>query len=526
MPQMQVTIGVPCHVWSYLQVGGSPRWPCRRLLMLAVLAGWLGSVSPLSAWAQFRAVMGGLGGKVAVGDFNNDGWSDIYAGGTLYRNDSGTFSPTAIGGPLSGDGVWGDYDKDGYLDFFSYNTGTLWHNEGGTNFRQMMSFSGMPQVSRGAAWGDFNGDSRLDLYVGGYQTWPSPNYSDAIYTNNGHTFTKTWTQGNDGVTTPGRPRPARGVTTADWDQDGDLDVYVSNYRLEPNALWRNNGSGQFTDVAGSHNARATSSGYAGGHSIGSVFGDFNDDGLIDLFAGNFSHPGQPQSRFLKNLGSASDYRFQDKGTGGVHWQESYASPTAGDIDNDGDLDLFFTAVYGGDYPRLYRNNGNFSFTDVTSQWGLADRPNSYKAAFLDYDDDGYLDLIHHHTLYQNLHNATNRHWLKVELDGNGSLDASAIGAQLRIDLGNGRILTRQVESAVGEGNQNDVSEVHFGLGSYNGPVEVEVRWPGQHVQTIDVPFVDQTISVQYRFVPEPSSLVLLLGGLAALAAGRSRRRRG
>jgi len=453
------------------------------------------SLATLPAWGRYQNVTsqtgGGLPGKAAVGDFNNDGLADLYGGGRLLRNTGGSFVIDSAGGSLRGDGIWGDYDKDGFLDFFSYNIGRLWHNNAGTSFSTAQIFDNMPPNSRGASWGDFDGDGYLDLYVGGYENWDKGlYYSDRLFMNNQNgTFSNTWTQPVDGVITPGWPRPARGITTADWDQDGDLDVYVSNYRLEPNQLRRNDGNGNLVDVASSHNATAST-----GHSIGSVFGDFNDDGLIDIFAGNFSHPGQPQSRFLKNGGADVDYRFTNMGTGGISWQESYASPTAGDIDNDGDLDLFFTAVYSGDRPRLYRNDGNFAFTNVTSLWGLSGLGRSYQAAFVDYDNDGRMDLIHDGQLYRNTVN-NNRHWLKVVLNGNGLFDASAIGAQVRINLGNGRTITRQVEGGVGEGNQNDVSSLHFGLDMQTSPVAVQVRWPNGAEQWVISSGTDQTLTV-------------------------------
>ncbi len=384
----------------------------------------------------------------------------------------------------------------------------------------------MPTVVTAASWGDFNGDNYLDLYVGGYEAGDSSSYyPDVIYTNNRNgTFTQTWTQGLDAVTTPGQPRPAHGVTTADWDQDHDLDVYVSYYRLEPNALWRNNGSGTFTDVAGSHNALAASPGYYGGHSIGAAWGDFNNDGLIDLFAGNFAHAGQPESRFLKNRGPTADYAFQDMGTRGVFYQESYASPTTGDIDNDGDLDLYFTTVYPiasfgvPNYPILFRNDGNFNFVDVTTDWGLPKSGTvaTAQAAFADYDNDGYLDLMTDGKLYRN--SGGTNHYLKVRLDGELFRDATAIGTQVRINL-NGQTLTRQVEGAVGHGNQNDHT-LHFGLGSYTGPLALQVLWPDGHAQTVNVAGVDQIITVQDR--PDVPNLLMNFdssSGVGSVAQG-------
>ena len=216
-------------------------------------------------------------------DFNNDGLLDIGAGHHPMRNNgpdpNGQYTLTNIGGiPENDHGIFGDYDKDGDVDYFQTGTGRLYKNNGGTNFTLQQEFTGMPPNGEGAAWLDINGDSYLDLYVGAHE-FPTFTYQpDVIYLNNQDgTFSK------DNTFVPGA-RPAYGVTTADWDQDGDVDVYVSNYRLQNTYLWRNDGSGNFTDVAATHNALADS-----GHSVGAAFGDFNNDGLIDLFAGNFAH---------------------------------------------------------------------------------------------------------------------------------------------------------------------------------------------------------------------------------------------
>jgi hypothetical protein len=284
---------------------------------------------------------------------------------------------------------------------------------------------------------------------------------------------------------------ARGVTACDFNQDGALDVYVSNYRLQPNLLWLNDGKGKFRDVAAEYNALATSPGFAGGHSIGACWGDFDNDGRFDLFAGNFAHQDnrgdQPKSRFLRNLGPPKQYHFEDRGPCGIFYQESYASPAAGDYDNDGNLDLFFTTVYATaskgvkNFPELYRNDDKFVFNDITSQAGLAGLEGTYQAAWADFDNDGDLDLATAGKLFRNQGGGGN--WLKVKLEGDGkAVNRSAIGAQVRIKVKN-EILTRQVEAGTGECNQNDLT-LHFGLGRQAAPVSVEITWPDGTKQKI------------------------------------------
>lgn len=433
-------------------------------------------------------------GAACWADFNNDGWVDLCNSGALWRNNAGKgFTRFAAVGAS----VAADFDNDGFVDFFSWSDLRLYRNDGGKGLPEF-KLPEMPKcVSRGACWGDFNGDGFVDLYIGGYEDWDAGiTYPDMILTNRqGKAFDLTWSET--------RYR-ARGVTACDFDQDGDLDVYVSNYRLQPNLLWLNDGSGQFKDVAAAYNAVATSPGFDGGHSIGAAWGDFDNDGLTDLFAGNFAHVDdrgdQPKSRFLRNLGSQKNWTFDDRGTCGVYYQESYATPAAGDYDNDGDLDLFFTTVYGTasfgkkNYPVLFRNDGAFVFSDATASAGLAELPPTYQAAWADFDNDGDLDLISGGKLFEN--QGTGNHWLTVRLQGDGQVvNRSAIGAQVRIKLKDA-ILTRQVEAGTGEGNQNDLSML-FGLGQNRSRLRLEILWPNGSTQTVSKVRPDRLISIRF-----------------------------
>ena len=165
--------------------------------------------------------------KVAWGDFNNDGWVDLYVG-QLWRNEKGQRF-VKVDGPFDGAGVWGDYNNDGLLDLYLYEFHTLLRNEGGTG--QFLAVAdGLPerpiQVCRGALWGDLDGDGFLDLYIAGYEIWPDREWPDVIFRNEkGKSFSQTWRSL--------RVERARGVTVSDFDEDGDLDIYVSNYRLQP-----------------------------------------------------------------------------------------------------------------------------------------------------------------------------------------------------------------------------------------------------------------------------------------------------
>ena len=429
-------------------------------------------------------------------DVDNDGWPDLCVGGVVWRNHAGKrFTRLAKG---LGHVVAADFDNDGFVDLFSWSSRRVYRNESGKAFTPV-AIPTLPRCSsRGACWGDLNGDGFADLYVGGYEVWnKNITFPDMILLNKkGKGFRLAWSEV--------RYR-ARGVTACDFDRDGDLDVYVSNYRLQPNILWQNDGSGKLRDATAAHHAKATSRGFGGGHSIGAAWGDFDNDGWIDLFAGNFAHRDkrgdQPKSRVLRNRYGRGKPAFRDLGTRGVFYQESYASPAAGDYDNDGRLDLFFTTVYGTasfgrkNHPVLFRNAGGPKFADATAAAGVAKLPPTYQAAWADFDNDGDLDLATAGRLFEN--QGTGNHWLKVRLEGDGKrVNRSAIGAQVRIALPTGT-LTRQVEAGTGEGNQNALC-LHFGLGSHTGPVDLEILWPGGDMQAVRRVAVDRLVGVAYK----------------------------
>jgi hypothetical protein len=435
-------------------------------------------------------------GQACWVDLDNDGWSDLVAGGVVWHNDAGKgFSKLAEG---VGAVVAADYDNDGYTDLFSWSALKLYHNDAGRTFSNAPLPELPPCVSRGACWADLNGDGVVDLFVGGYEDWnKNITYPSLILMNEGGRSFRL--AGTDDV------YRARGVTACDFDEDGDLDVYVSDYRLQPNRLWLNDGRGRLTDRAADYNVIATSPGFDGGHSIGAAWGDFDNDGDFDLFAGNFAHVDsrgdQPKSRFLRSRGPAGKYVFDDLGTCGVYYQESYASPAAGDYDNDGDLDLLFTTVYGTasfgrkNYPVLYRNDGRYRFADATAAAGVTELAPTYQAAWGDYDNDGDLDLVSAGRLFEN--QGTGYHWLAVRLQGDGkAVNRSAIGAQVRVELRN-QTLTRQVEAGTGEGNQNDLT-LHFGVNNLTGPFTVEITWPGGRRQALTGVPADRVLTVQYQ----------------------------
>eukprot|EP00913_Durusdinium_trenchii_P005676 g5294.t1 len=409
-----------------------------------IIADLNGDGRPDIAASQFRDASKALGfsggGQVSFVDYNSDGWVDIHAG-KLYRNEKGKRFVVVKNAP-GGAGIWGDFDNDGHPDFFTYSgKGALFRNLGDETFERI-PFPELPTVnSLGAVWVDINNDGLLDLYVGGYEIWTKRVHPDAIFLNHGKgVFKEHWRS------PAGNNYSARGVTAADFDEDGAIDVYVSNYRLQPNFLWKNDGRGKFTEVGAKSKSAGNKGpviGYTGGiryglhgHTIGSCFGDLDNDGHLDLFVGNFAHPRAHQDRpqFLRNRGPAGGFVFEDKSKdAGLAFQESFASPALGDYDNDGDLDLFFTTVYpvasGGirNYPVLYRNEGNWKFRNVTAAEKIPNLPATYQAAWADIDNDGDLDLCTAGKLFLNENRKGN--WIEITLVGDGkAVNRSAIGA--------------------------------------------------------------------------------------------------
>ncbi len=432
--------------------------------------------------------IGGSGYAVWV-DYNQDGNVDVATGGKLWRNNGdGTFEMTDL--IASSDGVWGDYDNDGLLDMYDIGgQGRLIRQVAPDKFESAAIPPNTEAHSRAAAWGDADNDGNLDLYVSNYETWPANAFADFLYINQGDgTFAEP-------IAYPDKWKwRGRGVNWSDFDNDGDQDIYVSNYRLMPNQLWVNDGTGKFTDEAKARGVLGTDDEAhipagtdtplynASGHTIGSCFGDVNNDGHIDLIVVNFAHPPALQDRTMVCINSGPpDHTFTNINAGdkaGIHWQESYAKGALGDFDNDGDLDLYITTVYSGNNGTLFENDGTGNFKDVGDATGTRGG-NGYGIAWADYDNDGDLDLHVGGRLMRN--NGNNNAWVKVKAIGNGASNAAAIGARITITAGDKQYL-REVQAG-NSGNQNPLI-AHIGLGNHTGPVDIAVRFPSGKTVTV------------------------------------------
>ena len=433
----------------------------------------------------------GLGGGsfVAWADYDNDGDTDVVTGGKLYQNNGkGQFTQveTFNGG---GHGVWGDFDNDGKLDFYGLGgEGNLQRNLGDNKFEGVEIMPNVHHMSNAAAWGDANNDGFIDLFVTNYEVWPTRAFPDLMYINNGNgTFAEP-------VNYPLEDQwRGRGVNWSDFDNDGDQDFYVSNYRLMPNQLWINDGQGNFTDEAKQRGVIGTDDGDThppsgatpayrySGHTIGSCFGDVNNDGHIDLIVVNFAHGPAYQDRTMVLINSGPpNYTFtniNDGNQAGIHYQESYAKGALGDYDNDGDLDIFITTVYAHNDGTLFENDGTGKFTDVGDKAGVRGK-DGYGVAWADFDNDGDLDLSTSSALMRNRGNQGT--WIKIRAVGDGDSNDAAIGARITVTAGE-KTYVREVQAGNG-GNQNPLL-THFGLGKHEGAVNVQVRFPSGKIVT-------------------------------------------
>src|SRR5882762_2889248 len=486
------------------------------------------------------------GTGVAIFDYDNDGWPDIFVvNGTtlegfpseraptnhLYRNNHDqTFTDvTAKAGLLAtgwGQGVCtGDYDNDGWEDLYVtyYGKNRLYHNDHGV-FAEVAEKAGV--AGSGKAWGtgcafvDYNRDGRLDLIVANYvdfnpSTTPIPGEGSScvwkgvpvmcgprglpgakniLYENRGDgTFADVTTKAHIDQT---NGRYAFSVSTFDFDDDGWPDIYVA-CDSAPSILYHNNRDGTFTDVAVMAGVAFNQDGHeqAG---MGTTIADYNGDGRLDIFKTNFSDD-TPTLYRNDGEGIFSDVTFA-AGLG-LHMQYLGWGTMFFDFDNDGwpDLILANGHVYpevdkyhlGSAYlePRLlYHNNGNGTFTDVsgTAGSGINAVSSARGLAVGDFWNDGRLSVLINNlyarpSLLVNTAHSDN-HWAAFKTVGTRS-NRDGIGAKITVKIGK-RTLVDEVRSGSSYISQNDL-RVHFGLGSAAKIDAVQVRWPSGLVEHFD-----------------------------------------
>jgi enediyne biosynthesis protein E4 len=501
---------------------------------------------------KLSSVMEATGSGCAWFDYNNDGLLDLYVlsgrfieGATnhskpdgvnatnhLYRNNGdGTFTDVTeqagVGGKGFAMGVTvADYDNDGYEDIYvtNWNSSILYHNNGDGTFTDVTAKAGVENnhFGVGAAFVDYDRDGRLDLFVGNYlkfdpaarmlyysaDAFPGPldyeGEANRLFHNNGDgTFTDV--SAKAGIADP--PGRAMGVTVGDFDNDGWPDIYVANDQME-SYLYHNNHDGTFTNVAQELNVAFGANGESPS-SMGPIFGDYDNDGWLDLFVSDMRY-----HRMYHNGGKRGDFTDTTVQTGIAQTSGQYVAWGDGifDFDNDGWKDIF--VVNGGLHwlvpmeDSLLRNNGDGTFTDVSAHAGsyFQTKKVGRGACFADYDNDGFIDafivvlggkgiLLHAKPPEGNARN----HWLTLKLVGTKS-NRDGFGARIEAVAGN---LRQTVENVPQSGylGQND-ARPHFGLGTHNEADKITIRWPSGMVQTLEHVKADQILSVTEPVQPQ------------------------
>lgn len=489
------------------------------------------------------AMAGRRAGRLLVGDVDGDGWDDVLGllgnnpldpatgkvstgGQFLLRNRSSwTFEDITDTSGLVGTGItqaqFGDVDNDGDVDLFggvnvnvsspetdNGKRSTVFLNDGSGRFAEV-SPSGLEYEApvAAAAFLDYDRDRYLDLYLGAWLLkYPYPDAApDRLYRGNGDgTFTDVTAQAGLPVE-PFKALPCYGVVPGDYNGDGLTDLFVANYGYSPNALWRNRGDGTFVNVAKqaglNYIVRSPDDG-SGGNGFGGDFGDYDNDGDLDLFVANIAHPRyQPwsdRSHLSQNSGGP-DPVFEDvTDAAGIVYDEGDIDGTFLDFDNDGFLDLFTCPVYPHHYARLYRNNRDGTFTDVTYFAGISVHE-CQSITFSDLDHDGDLDLLVTSRreggipyLYENRVGQNNR-YVAFRLVGTAS-NRSALGARVTLTAGE-RMQVREVRAGKGHNGMASTLVQHFGLGLAEVVDRVEIHWPSGKRDILGPLGADQTYRV-------------------------------
>ena len=493
---------------------------------------------------KLSSIMEATGSGCAWLDYNNDGLLDLYvlsgkyiesvsnhskpdglnATNHLYRNNGdGTFTDVTEQAGVPGMGfamgvTVGDYDNDGYEDIYvtNWNSAILYHNNGDGTFTDVTEAAGVQNnhFGVGAAFLDYDRDGRLDLFVGNYLKFDpnskKPYYSaeafagpldyegDAsrLFHNNGDgTFTDVSEKA--GVANPnGR---AMGVTVGDYDNDGWPDIYIANDAME-SYLYHNNHDGTFTNVAVEQGVAYGTNGDTPS-AMGPIFADYTNHGDLDLFVSDMRYSRLFQNSRKEGFFVDTTLRSGIAQTTGqfVGWGDAVL-----DFDNDGWKDVF--VVNGGLHwlvpmeASLFRNNGNGTFSDVSTDGGtfLKNKNVGRGACFADYDNDGYIDafivalggkgiLVHAKPPI-----GAKNHWLTLKLVGTTS-NRDGFGSRIEAVAGD---LKQVIENVPQSGylSQND-PRPHFGLGTHAEVETLTIRWPSGTVQTPQHVKADQILTI-------------------------------
>ena len=451
-------------------------------------------------------------------DINGDGWDDIFVtnglaagqNNMLYLNDTNGGFETVINDDIVNDNErsdgasFADVDNDGDLDaimvtFGANGVGRLnyfYRNEGDGSFTHESSSAIGTSLtySETATWIDINNDQFLDLYV----TNSVGNLSNLYYENQGDGSFLQITN----LSITNESIPSRSVDWIDYDDDGDCDLFITNETTnQPNSLFRNDGPNNFTQITNIPLVQDLKV------SAGSSWGDIDNDGDFDLFVANWG--GYKNQLFINN--NNGDFTEDTNSIIATPNTFSFGS-TFGDIDNDGDLDLFVCNAYeaGQNNNFVYINDGDGNFTQDTNSALANQLGYTFGAAFGDYDNDGWLDIFLANTLDENQSNSlyhntgSGNNWIKINCVGTDS-NKSAVGAKVKVKAtinGNTLWQYRKISANSGYCSQNSYTN-HFGLGDATIVEEIEVLWPSGIVEN----FTNLSNNATY-IVEESTGIVL------------------
>jgi enediyne biosynthesis protein E4 len=464
-------------------------------------------------------------------------WNRLY-----HQKPNGTFEDVTEKAGLQGAGYGmgvavGDYDNDGYEDLYvtAYGGNKLYHNNGNGTFTDVTQKAGVAGNgwSTSAAWVDLDGDGFLDLVVlrylewdfddiwcgehrEGYRAYCHPDYfkpvAPLVYHNNKDgTFTEVAQQ--VGLSKPGK---GLGLAIADYDRDGHIDLFVANDSMFE-FLYHNKGDGKFEEAALATGVAVDLDGrtYAG---MGVDFADYNNDGWPDIVVTDLAN--QRYALYQNNGDGTFTYATQNIGVGQMTLAHSGWGVRFLDYDNDGWKDLLIAQGHDLDtielnYPNLHyrepmllaRNTGH-GFVDVSAQSGSVFRQPwiARGLAIGDIDNDGRLDAVvttndgPAHILHNET--ATQNHWILLKLVGHKS-NRDAIGASVTVMTNSGP-QHATVSTASSYLSASD-KRVHFGLGQEKTVPKIEIHWPSGIMQTLKDIAADQILQIDEPPPPAPST---------------------
>ncbi len=500
-----------------------------------------------------RMMVETMGSGAGFIDYDNDGDLDIYLingaplpgykgpatlSNAMYRNDGGVHFTDVTGQTGTGDTGYGmglcagDYDNDGFTDLYlsNYGPNVLYHNKGDGTFETVTTMAGVGDPSWGSscAFLDYDHDGDLDLYITNYVDWAPDNdkfcgdyaknvkaychpnvyhsQADILYRNNGDgTFEDVGAAAGIRV----RLGNGLGVVTGDYNNDGNMDIYVANDK-SPNMLFLNNGNGTFTDMSLTAGVGYSVDGetQAG---MGTDFGDYDGDGDLDIVVTNLDFE---YNALYRNEGGGifSDMSFA-AGIGAVSMSYVGFGVSFLDYDNDGRMDLaianghildnatyFNDATTYAERPFLFHGVGNGRFTEVGTQSG-EDMKLLKVARGLsvgDVDNDGDLDMLMSVSggtprLMVNDGPAGN-HWIGMRLIGTAS-DRSALGTRVTVAGPYGELI-KELHGGGSYQSQADL-RLHVGLGATvpDGGVRVGIRWASGAAETVTIDPVDRYVTI-------------------------------